>query len=67
MLPRKGKYNVDVDKLEEYIILPGHPPRKASCIRNDGYWSMACKELLGKQKIDSRYVKAITNHAIYMV
>ena len=23
---------------------------------------MACKELLGKQKIDSRYVKAIANH-----
>ena len=60
--PRKAKYIVDVGKLEEYIILHGLPPKKSSCTRNDGYWTMACRELLGKQKIDSRYVKAIANH-----
>ena len=58
--PRKTKYKFDADRLEEYILLHGAPPRNASCCGN-GYWTLACKEIFGRN-VNSNYTKAVANH-----
>ena len=42
----KKKFQVDQNRLEEYIVAKGLPPKKASCTRTDGYWYLVCKSLM---------------------
>ena len=60
-MPKKKRLEFDDKLLEDYMLSNGPPPAKASCIKEDGYFVLACEAIFGT-KLKKRFVKALANH-----
>lgn len=60
--PPKVKFKIDAERLQQFILLHGLPPKGASCTNPSGYWVNAARDLCGKEKPSYHYVKAVANY-----
>ena len=61
MQPRKVKYKVDLDKLQEFIVKNGIPNSGVSCQPPKGYWFLAAKATNPHGRPSRQFIKAVAN------